>query len=92
MDFTHIDKCPVLKGIRPEKLAVLFNDIHYYVRSYDKENLIISAGETCNNLMIIVSGQVRGEVLDFTGNSIKIENISAPRPLAPAFLFGKQNK
>lgn len=91
MDFTLISRCPVLHGISPEELETLFNDIHYNIKTFNKDNLVLNAGETCNGLMILVSGQVRGEVLDFTGNPVKIEDISAPRPLAPAFLFGKQN-
>lgn len=31
-------------------------------------------------------------MLDFKGKTIKIEDINSPRPIALAFLFGKQNK
>jgi CRP-like cAMP-binding protein len=41
---------------------------------------------------IVLSGQVKGEMVDFTGKVIKIEDIEPPRPLAPAFLFGDQNR
>jgi hypothetical protein len=32
---------------------------------------------------------VKGEMTDYNGKTIKIEDIEAPRPLAVAFLFGK---
>jgi CRP/FNR family transcriptional regulator, dissimilatory nitrate respiration regulator len=44
------------------------------------------------NLHIIMSGSVRGEMIDFSGKTIKIEDIEAPKPLATAFLFGQENK
>jgi CRP-like cAMP-binding protein len=34
---------------------------------------------------------VKGEMVDFTGKTIKIEDIESPRPLAPAFLFATDN-
>jgi len=92
MIFQQISKCPVLRDLKAERLEGLFKDIHYYIKTYDTEDLVISAGENCENLMVILEGQVRGEVPDFTGEIIKIEDIAAPRPLAPAFLFGENNK
>lgn len=92
MIFEHIANCPVLKGIDPEKIKEIFNDVSFKIKVFDKDNLVLISGEPCENLMILISGQVRGEVLDFKGEIVKIEDISAPRPIAPAFLFGKQNK
>ena len=31
-------------------------------------------------------------MIDYSGKTVKIEDIEAPRPLAAAFLFGKENK
>jgi len=53
---------------------------------------VVVAGEPVSNLHIIVSGSVRGEMIDFSGKTIKIEDIEAPKPLATAFLFGQENK
>jgi len=41
--------------------------------------------------MILLEGSVRGEMTDFSGRMIKIEDIQAPKPIAGAFLFGSQN-
>ena len=40
----------------------------------------------------MIQGSVKGEMVDFAGKVIKIEDIVPPRPLAPAFLFGNQNR
>ena len=90
--FEAVSKCPVLKNVEITELEKLFGDINYHVRSYTKDNLILCAGDECLNLMILMKGEVRGEMIDFEGNSIKIEDIPAPRPIAPAFLFGEINK
>jgi CRP-like cAMP-binding protein len=48
-------------------------------------------GEKVNSLMLVVSGITKGEMVDFSGRIIKIEEIPAPGALAAAFIFGKKN-
>jgi len=42
-------------------------------------------------LCIIIQGSVKGEMVDFTGKIVKIEEMHAPMPIAHAFLFGEKN-
>jgi len=70
----------------------LLKHIHYQVKSYSKNDLVAIAGEQISHLYIILSGSVKGEMIDYSGKTIKIEDIEAPRPLANAFLFGSENK
>jgi CRP-like cAMP-binding protein len=59
---------------------------------FERDRVVSSAGDECHNLLIVVQGSVRGEMNDFSGRKLKIEDIAAPRPLAIAFLFGRDNK
>jgi len=54
--------------------------------------MIVLADEICENLIIVLEGSVKGEMVDSSGKTIKIEDIPAPRMLAAAFLFGNQNR
>jgi len=83
---------PIFRGISPEGLAELFQQIHYQVKSYPKGELIVNAGEMCDRLLIIQKGSVKAEMTDYSGKTIKIEDMSAPWPLATALLFGKENR
>jgi len=83
---------PVFRGISPEGLNELFQQIHYQVKSYQKGELIVNGGEICDRLLIIQDGSVKAEMTDYSGKTIKIEDMSAPWPLATAFLFGKENR
>lgn len=83
---------PVFRGISPESLAELFKQVHYQVKSYAKGELVVSAGEICDRLLIVQEGSVKAEMTDYSGKTIKIEDMSAPWPLATAFLFGRENK
>jgi len=83
---------PIFRGITPDELQKLFNQIHYQVKLYNKGDLIVNGGEICDRLLIIQQGNVKAEMNDYSGKTIKIEDIEAPRPLATAFLFGKENR
>lgn len=79
-------------GLSPQELALLFNQIHYQVKTYGKNEVITSAGDVCDRLLIVQAGSVKAEMNDYSGKTIKIEDLGVPQPLATAFLFGRQNR
>ncbi len=91
MNYKLLAQCPVFKGIPENESKKLMNEIYYQVKNYKKGDIVAIAGEPVRNLFIILSGSVKGEMIDYSGKTIKIEDIEAPRPLATAFLFGKEN-
>jgi len=92
INFQLLTQCPVFRGIEESETEHLLSQIHFQIKKFEKNDVVVYAGEQVNNLFIILSGSVRGEMIDFTGKTVKIEDIEAPRPLAAAFLFGKENK
>ncbi len=90
-DYSNLERCPFFKGLSNEEISSLMADIHFQVKTYYKGNTIVFAGESANRLLIVLKGSVKGEMVDFSGKTIKIEDIVAPMPLAIAFLFGKEN-
>ncbi len=87
-----LSRSPIFRDISPEKIEEMVTRFRYNIRTYKKGNTITLRGEPCEELMIVIKGTVKGEMIDFKGKAIEIEMISAPRPLAPAFLFGKHNR
>ena len=92
INYSLISKCPVFKGIPETETKNLLGKIHYQIKSYDKNDVVVLAGDEVSNLLIILNGSVRGEMIDYSGKTVKIEDIEAPKPLAAAFLFGRENK
>jgi len=83
---------PVFMGISDEETHKLLEQIHFQIKKFEKDEVVVYAGDEVKNLYIILSGSVRGEMIDYSGKTVKIEDIEAPKPLASAFLFGKENK
>jgi CRP-like cAMP-binding protein len=92
INYQLLTQCPIFRGITENEAELLLKRIHFQVKNYFKDEVVVVAGEPVLNLNIIISGSVRGEMIDYSGKTIKIEDIEAPKPLATAFLFGKENK
>lgn len=83
---------PLFRGITPERLSADLEEISFHTRSYKKGEILAQQGDVCNRLVILTKGSVRGEMIDYSGRLIKVEDITAPRAIAPLFLFGEQNR
>ncbi|MCW3788149.1 Crp/Fnr family transcriptional regulator [Plebeiibacterium sediminum] len=90
-DYPFLEKSPLFRGLTIEEINSAFSDVHYQVKKYSKGQMVVSAGDKVDRLLIVLSGSVKGEMIDFSGKTIKIEDINPPMPLAVAFLFGKSN-
>jgi len=85
-------KCSLFKSLNQQDVSGLFDKIDFQKKKYSKEQVVAHADVEVTNLLIILEGSVRGEMMDFSGKTIKIEDIEGPNLLAPAFLFGNINK
>ena len=83
---------PLFRGITPERLFADLEEISFHTRSYKKGEILAQQGAVCNRLVILTKGSVRGEMIDYSGRLIKVEDIAAPRAIAPLFLFGEANR
>ncbi len=89
--FKKIINCPLFKGLSADEINSLLDKITYNIKKYDKGDIIAISGDKIISQRIVLEGKVKGEMVDFTGKTVKIEDIESPRLLAPAFLFGMNN-
>ena len=68
-----------------EDLFADLEEISFHTRSYKKGEILAQQGAVCNRLVILTKGSVRGEMIDYSGRLIKVEDIAAPRAIAPLF-------
>ena len=87
-----LQECTLFRGMGYDEIKQVLQGNLGRIRSYAKGSLIAQAGEELRSMQILLQGTVKGEMVDIAGKVIKIEDISPPRPLAPAFLFGHQNR
>lgn len=88
---SKIFQCPLFRGIPTEEIVVLLAD-HYTVKMFRAGELIALQASLYDHLLIVSEGFVRGEMTDALGRSTLIEEIQAPRAIAPAFLYATENR
>jgi CRP/FNR family transcriptional regulator, dissimilatory nitrate respiration regulator len=92
MDYSVLTRAPLFTGISANEIEVILSQTPHRFRKFEAGAMVTQAGEPVNSLMIVISGSVKGEMVDFAGRVIKIEDIPAPGALAPAFMFGSKNR
>ncbi len=91
MDYSLLVKAPLFSGYGEAEIEDIFSGIRYRFRRFRPGSMIAMNGEKVTALMLVLSGITKGEMVDFSGRIIKIEEIPAPGALAAAFIFGKLN-
>lgn len=79
----------LFRTIEDNTIEELLEKIDYKIVPVQKNEFVGMSGDLPKGINIVLKGSVRGEMLDFSGKAITIENIKSPNLLAPAFLFGK---
>jgi len=92
MNYEILCLSPIFKGLDAKQIENTLKSINYRVRKYPAGSVIALSGDKITSLNIVLSGMVKGEMIDYAGRTVKIEDIGAPRALAPAFLFGTGNR
>lgn len=92
MNKAFIFKCPLCNSIPESEREDFLNGVHFSIKSYEKDEWIISQGEEFSALHILIEGEVKTVMIDEKGDFMHIENIKAPLPIASGFLFAGNNK
>ena len=87
MDYSVLSLAPLFRGLASDEIAKILSSIPHHIKKYKAGSLISQSGEPVNSLMVVINGVVKGEMVDYAGRVIKIEDIPAPGALASAFLF-----
>lgn len=92
MNKSFIFKCPLCSSIPDSEKEDFLNEVHFNIKSYIKDEWIISQGEEFTALHILIEGEVKTVMVDEKGDFMHIEDIKAPLPIASGFLFAGNNK
>lgn len=86
-----IYKLPLFSGLTDEVRLTLLEKLDYTVAHVYKGETIIRQNTVCAHLLILLEGNLEVNIIDITGNYIKVENIIAPRAFATPHLFDDHN-
>lgn len=82
---------PIFSGIATDKIEQLLKDKSQH-HKYKAGDVVALHGDRYQTLLIVDSGVVRGEMTNLAGDRVIIEEIAAPRAIAPAILYASENR
>jgi CRP/FNR family transcriptional regulator, dissimilatory nitrate respiration regulator len=91
MDYAVLLNAPLFKGLDMAEIETIISGVPHRIKKFQSGMLISQSGVQVNSLIIVIRGVVKGEMVDYAGRVIKIEDIPAPGALASAFMFGNKN-
>lgn len=92
MDYSLLPGSPLFRNILPEDISHILSSVPHRIRKYKSGTVIAQSGEEVRAMLIVTNGTAKGEMVDFAGRVIRIEDIPSPGALAAAFIFGNKNR
>lgn len=83
---------PLFRGITARGIESILSETPHRVKRFRAGDMIAQSGDRVSRLLIVINGDVKGEMVDYTGRVIRIEVIPSGGALASAFLFGAANR
>lgn len=82
---------PLFRGLTVNELNDLFLQVKHQIRQFRNGEMLAQTGDEVDKAIILLEGRLQGEMVDFAGNSLKIEELDPPQMVAAAFLFGPRS-
>ena len=92
MDYKKLAEAPVFRGLSERFLEHFIGRTQNALREFGIGDFIALQGTVCQSLYLLYSGRVRTNMVNEEGKQVTIEEIEAPRLLAPAFIFATDNR
>ena len=88
----NLSLCPICGKLSEEEQTALFSSLDYSTRSFEKGDWVARQGDALSSLYLLSKGRVKTEMITESGTILEVETLSAPTPLASAFLFAENNR
>ena len=89
--FESLKASSLFNGLETEDINSLINSIPHRIKQFSNKEVLAYSGEKVEKAIILLEGKLQGEMIDFAGNSLKIEEMEPPQMIAAAFLYGPQS-
>ena len=89
--FESLNESPLFKNMASEEIENFLLRTPHQFKYFKNEEVIAFAGDKVEKAMLLMEGSLQGEMLDFSGKRLKIEEMEPPQMIASAFLFGQEN-
>ena len=87
-----LENLAIFRGLSKEKILEIINYSDFKIKKFEKQETLSFRGDKINDIMIVLDGELRGEMQKFNGDTIIIDFLKQNDMIAPAFIFGINNE
>jgi CRP-like cAMP-binding protein len=91
MNIKDIFTIPLFRNFTTEMQKEVLERLDYRIDEYPKGEIIIRQGTVCKYLHLLLEGKMHVDVIDVSGNEVRVETIHAPRSFATPHIFAEKN-
>jgi len=91
MDIDDIFTIPLFRQFTPEMQKEVLRQLDYRIDEYPKGDIVARQGTVCKYLHLLLKGKLHVDVIDVSGNEVRVETIHAPRSFATPHIFAEKN-
>lgn len=91
MDIADIFKIPLFRNFTHQMQEEFLDKLEYTLDKYPKGETIIHQGQPCHYVHVLLEGKLNVDVMDVSGNEVRVEVIQAPRTFATPHVFAEKN-
>lgn len=92
MEIYDIFDFPLFEGCNRPLLQALLDSTDSRLTQYAPGHLLALQDSPCRSLLLLCSGNITACMTNAEGKEFKIETLKAPEVLAPAFVYGSENR
>lgn len=92
METYDIFDFPLFEGCNRPLLQALLDSTDSRLNQYAPGHLLALQDSPCRSLLLLCSGSLTACMTNAEGKELKIETLKAPEVLAPAFVYGSENR
>lgn len=90
--FYEIYDFPLFASGNRDIIDDFLKDVPSRISSYKKGDIVVLQNSPCKSLMLLCQGRLSARMTSTEGREITIETLEAPEVLAPAFIYGSDNR
>lgn len=81
----------LFNNFTPDEVSLLFQDDYYQIKSYEDSSIIYLQNQICNNIDILLEGEVAIQKIDKEGKVLTITSFNAGDIMGGSLAFSKSN-
>ena len=82
----------LFEGVNKKEISDFLNTASKKISSYRKGDIVVFQDSLCKSLSLLCQGTLLAKMTNSEGKEIVIEHLAAPEILAPAFIYGTENR